>query len=244
MKVVSGLIGSSWNEKVAKHLRPGINSRRPFGNNIGGVLVDGGTNRIIGWGLNMKHLNKCYHGETLMLLHYLKVNRTNTIPANSILYTSLEPCHMCSGFITSVGQNIRVVSGQPDEGACDRSALRRQVNGCSLHGHDMSDPIHLELLRGSQGMIDFLFGDQSKGHFQGKSNISTRNIINSAMSQRRQLNPIENELPFLQEGFDLLEALRREGLIRGVSYSGDRRGYYTQVRGLQLSELIEEGDYI
>ncbi len=194
MKVVSGLIGSSWNEKVPKRERLGVNSRRPFGNNIGGVLVDNNTNRIIGWGLNMKHLNKCYHGETLMLLHYLRANNTNTIPTGSILYTSLEPCHMCSGFITSVGRNIRVVSGQPDEGACDQSALRRRVNGCSLHGHDMQDPIYLEILRGRKGMIPFLFGADSRGHFQGKSNVSSRNIVEQAVGIKHTDN---NELSFL-----------------------------------------------
>jgi deoxycytidylate deaminase len=100
------LVGSAWNEELGgdeKGLRPGSSQRRPYGNNIGGILVDSQSNRIIGWGLNMKHLNKCYHGETLLILHYLSTKNVDRLPDGSLFYTSLEPCHMCSGFITTVG---------------------------------------------------------------------------------------------------------------------------------------------
>ena len=126
-----------------------------------------------------------------MLLHYLAVTGREDLPHGAYLYTSLEPCHMCSGFITTVGTDITVVSGQPDEGACDRSALRRGVHGCRLIGHNMPDPIALENMRGGQAMIPFLFGLQARGHFMGMADSPSLNVLTN-----------QPGAGFFQEGFE------------------------------------------
>jgi tRNA(Arg) A34 adenosine deaminase TadA len=83
----------------------------PGGHNIGALLVNS-NNQIIAWGINMMKLNGTFHAETAMVLAYLRRNNRTTLPDGCRLYSSLQPCHMCSGFIATVAKKSRSWSGR------------------------------------------------------------------------------------------------------------------------------------
>jgi tRNA(Arg) A34 adenosine deaminase TadA len=99
------------------------------GNNIGAVMVEGC--RIIGWGVNMKEKNSTYHAETAMIQAYLARTGKKQLPDDCKIYTTLECCHMCSGFITQVGKNVRVYYGLKDPIVTTENTLENKVNGCT-----------------------------------------------------------------------------------------------------------------
>jgi tRNA(adenine34) deaminase len=85
------------------------------GHNIGGILVDE-RGELVWWERNSNGVecNGTNHGETRMMISYLNFTRRSTLPCHTI-YTSLEPCAMCSGMMTQ--QNIaRTVYVQKDHG--------------------------------------------------------------------------------------------------------------------------------
>jgi tRNA(Arg) A34 adenosine deaminase TadA len=100
-----------------------------YGNNVGAVMVDGAE--IIGFGINLKDKNPTYHAETGMIQRYLTVKGVKKLPTGCKIYTTFEPCHMCSGFITQVGQGVQVYYGLKDPVIATANTLARKVNGCS-----------------------------------------------------------------------------------------------------------------
>jgi tRNA(adenine34) deaminase len=101
----------------------------PRGYNIGSVLVDKNA-CVVYWGLNSVNLakNKTQHGEVRLMSCYLDRNREagHPLPGANLkdysIYTTLEPCAMCSGMM--VLQAVRrTVYGQKDPGFGD--ALER-----------------------------------------------------------------------------------------------------------------------
>jgi tRNA(adenine34) deaminase len=99
--------------------------RKDRGYNIGSVLVDP-NGCVAYWGLNSVYLtkNKTQHGEVRLMTCYL--GRNPQAPGNNLkdytVYTTLEPCAMCSGMM--VLQSVRrTVYGQGDP--CFGDALER-----------------------------------------------------------------------------------------------------------------------
>jgi tRNA(Arg) A34 adenosine deaminase TadA len=85
------------------------------GHNVGGVLVDD-RGQLVWWDRNSNgfECSGTNHGETRMMISYLKFSRRSTLNCHTI-YTSLEPCAMCSGVMTL--QNIgRTIYVQKDHG--------------------------------------------------------------------------------------------------------------------------------
>ncbi len=70
------------------------------GKNIGVLLVspDG---KIVGCGVNTNKKNGTFHAEVNCLQSYYKFNKAGYagFPANARIYSTLEPCEMCSGMI-------------------------------------------------------------------------------------------------------------------------------------------------
>jgi len=93
---------------------------RDRGYNIGSVLVDP-KGCVVYWGLNSVYLtsNKTQHGEVRLMTCYLERKREagNRVPGDNLkdfsVYTTLEPCAMCSGMM--VLQSVALtVYGQKD----------------------------------------------------------------------------------------------------------------------------------
>ncbi|WP_035055777.1 Bd3614 family nucleic acid deaminase [Andreprevotia chitinilytica] len=97
------------------------------GHNVAAVMVSS-TDTILGWGVNMNRLNGCFHAETSMILAYLAKNNVTALPAGVRVYSTLAPCHMCAGLITTLGTDVPVVVGHIDPRIQD-SALDLKRNG-------------------------------------------------------------------------------------------------------------------
>lgn len=104
---------------------------RRRGYNIGTILIDD-SNELAHWGLNCINStdNATQHGEVRAITSYLDSLKSFNLKGFT-LYTTLEPCAMCSGMATMT--NIeRVVYGQKDvdfSGALDRLALDSEEFG-------------------------------------------------------------------------------------------------------------------
>lgn len=91
------------------------------GYNIGSVLVDPSQRHAVYWGLNSVYLtaNRTQHGEVRLMTCFFERMREAGTPLSTLkgytIYTTLEPCAMCSGMmvLTSVP---RTVYGQEDPG--------------------------------------------------------------------------------------------------------------------------------
>lgn len=82
------------------------------GNNVAAVLVHG--RKIIGWGLNVMTQHRSLHAETVAIQTYLKNNEVDELPRGCRIYSSLQPCKMCAGFIAHVGRDVKVVYALAD----------------------------------------------------------------------------------------------------------------------------------
>src|SRR6478736_402116 len=83
---------------------------------IGGVLVDNATGQVLGAGHNalVQEGNPIIHGEMAALRAAGRmINRHNTT-----LYTTLQPCFMCTGAITQFGIP-RVIIGDATNASTD-----------------------------------------------------------------------------------------------------------------------------
>lgn len=130
---------------VLKDWQPDTVPRRERrGYNIGTILVDAEHN-LAHWGLNCINStdNATQHGEVRAITSYLDSLKSFNLKGFT-LYTTLEPCAMCSGMATMT--NIeRVVYGQKDvdfSGALDRLALdSKDVGGFDPYPRTVvSDP--------------------------------------------------------------------------------------------------------
>ena len=108
----------------------------PNGHNIGSVLR-GPQDQILAWGINTGSgsRNSTLHGEVNLLLNYREhsiagaeigagVSVANEKP---IVYSTLEPCHMCAGVIAAGGNDLQCYYSQSD-GGIEFNALQRNYN--------------------------------------------------------------------------------------------------------------------
>ncbi|SAL13226.1 Cytidine and deoxycytidylate deaminase zinc-binding region [Caballeronia choica] len=88
---------------------------RTLGHNIGTMLVSK-TGKVLSWGVNTGEYR---HAEVNTLIGYFLRNPTETnLPVESVLFSTLKPCRMCSTFINQAwnGGKTRVFYGMMDEG--------------------------------------------------------------------------------------------------------------------------------
>ena len=102
----------------------------PKSYSVAAILVDP-DGRIISYGINQSYKNSTCHAEVNALQGCLR--NGIAIPAQSILYTTLEPCCMCAGMINVCMQNGVVVYNVRDT----------HFNGTSSHmGYHSAIPMH------------------------------------------------------------------------------------------------------
>jgi tRNA(Arg) A34 adenosine deaminase TadA len=98
------------------------------GQNIGSLLVDEDGN-ILAWGFNTNKNNPTRHGEINLIGSYFATEGASALPARGTIYTTLEPCEMCSGAIcrtVPANTDFRVIYGQKDVNVYS-TALQRAV---------------------------------------------------------------------------------------------------------------------
>ncbi|HMP02604.1 MAG TPA: hypothetical protein PKD86_09890 [Gemmatales bacterium] len=220
MKIVYALVRLGWNDKLAEPRRPGAAGLRPFGNNIGGLIVDA-NNKIIAWGLNFKQVNPTFHAETMMIQYYLRRHNVSSLPANCRVFTSLECCHMCAGYIATVGPGTQVFYAQKDPNIVGPNALERGVNGCHQQaGHFMQAIMGPAMGSGDRQIIDFLFDKQrSKPIFQ-------RGMTDTRTEEKDLIKRGQIMSPVLRQGNRFLMDLQDVGILH-------------ESRGAPLSEVFQ-----
>ncbi|WP_095066847.1 Bd3614 family nucleic acid deaminase [Pseudomonas sp. Irchel 3A18] len=125
MKIAYALAGAALPAQRKK--KGDLKSPLPHGHNVAAIMVSN-TDLILGWGVNINGLNGCFHAETSMILAYLTQNNTTQLPKDVRIYSTLEPCHMCSGLITTLSVNTPVVVGHMDPNI-DNNTLKQGKNG-------------------------------------------------------------------------------------------------------------------
>jgi tRNA(Arg) A34 adenosine deaminase TadA len=110
------------------------------GHSIGCVLVDG-NGSIAAYAVNNVTVNPTFHAETLVVMQYGATNNYGGFPANGRLYTTLQCCHMCAGFVATAGANFAVRYAQTDP-IMNNNALARNVNGCTETLQDSANVGH------------------------------------------------------------------------------------------------------
>jgi tRNA(Arg) A34 adenosine deaminase TadA len=102
------------------------------GYNIGSVLVDP-NNKVVYWARNAVNITKnmTQHGEVRLMTCYLGAEKTKNLMGYTI-YTTLEPCAMCSGMmmLTSIP---RTVYGETDLGY-GKALERLELDSTKLTG--------------------------------------------------------------------------------------------------------------
>ncbi|MFC1750915.1 nucleoside deaminase [Pseudomonadota bacterium] len=152
------------------------------GHNIGSVLVDPDGN-VVFWARNANAITKngSQHGEVRLIRNYLE-NHEGSYLKGYTVYTSLEPCAMCSGMMT-LTQVTRTVYGQTDLDygkALERLQLDShsftQPNGFEPYPRPViSDVLDSDIRRridtayaayqqsGGKGLTTWLRSDEAKG---------------------------------------------------------------------------------
>lgn len=107
-------------------------TQNPRGYNIGSVLVDP-NNAVVCWAVNSVDVteNGTQHGEVRLMTNYLNNTQKFNLKGYAV-YTSLEPCAMCSGMMTM--QDVsKTIFGQtdPDFG---NAMQRLEFNSSSMPG--------------------------------------------------------------------------------------------------------------
>ena len=148
------------------------------GYNIGAIVVDK-THRVISWGLNEKFMrrNGTQHAEVRAIQSYLE-NHSDLFLEDCTLYTTLEPCAMCSGMII-MSRIERVVYGQSDPNyghALERMQLEIDKEGYSPYprkvaSHKSLDGISLGIdsiyhRSSTKGTTKFLSSEQARNYFR------------------------------------------------------------------------------
>lgn len=99
------------------------------GSNIGAILVD--SNKfVVNWSRNSVNItkNESQHGEVRLIQSYL--DKTHSLSLNGFsIYTTLEPCAMCSGMM-KMTELYRTVYGQTDP-AFGKALERLQLESAS-----------------------------------------------------------------------------------------------------------------
>jgi tRNA(Arg) A34 adenosine deaminase TadA len=104
------LVGMTWSPKPTG--AGDSAGQKACGNNVAAVLVH--NRKIIGWGLNVMTQHRTFHAETVAIQVYLNGSGRTKLPRGCRIYSSLQPCKMCAGFIAHVGDQARVIYALQD----------------------------------------------------------------------------------------------------------------------------------
>jgi tRNA(Arg) A34 adenosine deaminase TadA len=110
------------------------------GQNIASVLVDSNY-RLLRWGINTNRQHSSLHGEINLIRSFQNRNQS-ALPLQGKLFTTLEPCAMCSGMVVhaaGAGNAFEVISGQVDA-QVGFSALRNPngVDGFTINARNVT----------------------------------------------------------------------------------------------------------
>lgn len=191
MRLAYALVGQSWTELTS--WTPGTKADQEMGGtNIGAVTIHEG--KIIGWGLNSLAQNKTYHAETVMLGAYLAKNNVSSMPSGCHIYTTLQPCRMCAGFIVRVCPNARVYYGLRDQ-QLSTILTAGVTNGCK----EIAVTAKIAAMKAQQTRLDGIGGTQTPQFLAQKTESNTfvqygQAILNQRSTVIQKKGALEEEL--------------------------------------------------
>lgn len=115
---------------------------KTLGHNIGLMLVTK-SGEVLSWGVNTGHHR---HAEVNTLISYFLRNpRETRLPAESVLFSTLKPCAMCSTFIKQAASadRTRVWYGMMDEGGSGSTPLLGTMSSTFTSGDIEMDVFEL-----------------------------------------------------------------------------------------------------
>ncbi|WP_331124928.1 nucleoside deaminase [Longimicrobium sp.] len=217
MALAYALVGRVWCDRNLV-FEPRTEAGIGRGHNVGALLVSP-KNRILAWGVNLSTTlnNATYHAETVMIQNYLERTGNKALPEDSKIYTTLQPCYMCAGFIATVGKTVKVVYGQVDavgggplQAVQSTSQYLRNVNYDT--GTELKTRLDADLKAGRvKGVIDFLYTAKA------------REVLNQAEKRPATLQKILTHLSESPPSYaDLPKHLQHLDLARKPKQQGPR----------------------
>lgn len=98
-----------------------------------GVVTDR-KGKIVSWGLKNQDVD-CWHGETISVLRL-----GGKLPEGATVFSTLKPCHMCSGVLHAAsGGTVKVYWGMDDPRVSERTCLENDRLGVTLDGNRSAD---------------------------------------------------------------------------------------------------------
>lgn len=245
---------------IAANLGP-LNAPEARGNEVASLLYsqDG---RILSWGLNTKDANQSHHAEVTLVKRWQQSYGRRPFPDAARLYSTLEPCFMCSGLLADAYgavNNLKVVFAQ-DDPACSNAG--RQTFLDRLPGNVASNAHTLGIRYSSSGstwgqklevkQAAFGAGGAARAGIYAQSTI---NLLAEQVAFRRRLAKASTQLtgigaqilieaqagarPFLTEMW--VNALRFLAVASGWS-NGTAPLTQAQVEGMlyELADLLQD----
>jgi tRNA(Arg) A34 adenosine deaminase TadA len=143
--------------------KAGLVSRGDDRHNIGGILVSD-DGEVLAWGVNTGGGYR--HAEVNTLISYFKRNPTQTkLPRNSVLFTTLKPCHMCSTYIRDSWNAgaTKVWYGMDDTGSSGSTPLLGEKADELPGESDVQGPADWSTVRSDLAVGDIGMGDLGIG---------------------------------------------------------------------------------
>lgn len=217
MTLAFSLVALTWHDKArhpTKHLKKEAQQKVMGGNNVGAVIVQG--NRIISWGINVGWQHVTLHAETLAIQSYLERTGEQTLPPGCVIYSSLQPCHMCAGFIAQAGKGAKVVYGMKD------NLLKTCLEGDEQPWNSKLSQSLIQGFNNAKGSeqgpsTKFLRGDDVRGEFMPALEKLTR-----------QVSDVPAEEDLLMYCRELLLIAAEQGLATDEGFTHLRKWVKTQ----------------
>lgn len=164
-----------------------IYKSRTLGHNIGSMLVTK-NGEVLSWGVNTGGHR---HAEVNTLIGYFLRNpRETKLPVESVLFSTLKPCEMCSTFIkqASNADRTRVWYGMMDEGGSGSTPLLGNMSSTFTGGEIELDVFELMSEAGTLESATLATGTKPVQVRQGENNVNLYDTLNATGSGSRKMS--------------------------------------------------------
>lgn len=164
-----------------------VHKTRTLGHNIGALLVTK-TGEVLSWGVNTGNHR---HAEVNTLINYfLKNPRETSLPVDSVLFSTLKPCAMCSTFIKQAASanRTRVWYGMMDEGGSGSSPLLGNMS-TEFTGGDLGiDAIELLSEKGTLDSATVMHGTKPVQVNIGSGKVNLYDMLTASGGKTRKMS--------------------------------------------------------
>lgn len=185
--------------------RAGLRYRtKTLGHNIGSMLVTK-TGEVLSWGVNTGNHR---HAEVNTLISYFLRNPHEThLPAESVLFSTLKPCAMCSTFIKQAASadRTRVWYGMMDEGSSGSSPLLGKMSSTFTGGDIELDVFELMSAAGTLESAWVAKGTKPLKVLVGNSKVNLYEELNATSAKKGKMSAAD-WVDYSQDVFNLFHS--------------------------------------